>query len=169
MHERAGAEWAIPTKWFVVFHKTTTRRWIRWLACGRYKHVSLFGYAEAAAAWVLYDVGLERTEIAVIPDRFFDGVMARHIADADVIEMEATKGARLRFGGHYCVPAVGHVLGLRVCALRPDALYRHCLANGGKLIGDHAHESPQSPEAVASGKEAGEIANGADRSPAFGG
>lgn len=158
MHYRAGFEWAIPEKWYVVFHKRTTRRWISWLAFGHYKHVSLFGYAEVAGAWVLLDVALERTQIAVIPDRLFDGVAAQHLIDADVVEMDARIGASIRLGGHYCVPAVAHALGLRGCALRPDALYRQCLANGGRPIGDHAHESTQRPEALHSGEQAGEEA-----------
>ena len=156
MHECIDYRWAAPDKWFVVFHKRATRRWINWLAMGRYKHVSAFGFCEVASAWVLIDATLRRTELVVVPDRLMTATMAKLIGDADVVEIEPQdRGWPLI--GLFCVSTIRHVLGLPGCALRPDALYRQCLANGGRILSGEHHGSQRAEgqqEAAPAGAEA---------------
>lgn len=139
MRESLDLGYLMPGKWYVVFHRRATTWWVNWLALGRYKHVSAFGYAEVAGVWVILDYHLRRTKLVVVPDRLYDVVLPGHILDSDVIAMEPRSEAWPAIG--CCASSVAHLIGLRGCALRPDALFRHCLANGGILLGGVTDEN----------------------------
>lgn len=126
-----------PKDWFVVFQENTPKWWIRWLARGRFKHVSVFGVVERANSWVFYDFNLDRARVYVVPNHEADIAIGHFIDDATVVRMARPIGREAEVNlrpGWWCVPAVAHILGLRSCALRPDTLFRQCLAQGGEII-----------------------------------
>jgi hypothetical protein len=126
-----------PTEWMVVFHRESGRRWVKWLAFGRYQHVSAFAQVKSAGIWLFYEVMVGRTEVMAVPDAKADPLLALYARKGCIVRMKAPipadDGIKVK-PGLWCVPAVAHLLGLRTCALRPDALLRHCLANGGTIV-----------------------------------
>lgn len=139
-----------PADWYVVFDPFTRRRWLHWLALGKYKHVSCFGFIERAQSWVFFDFHLDRSRILVVGDHEADILIGEYSHRKTVVRMAKPLGQELKINmavGAWCVPAVAHIIGLPTCALRPDALFRQCLANGGEIMGREEH-----------GNEAGEAA-----------
>ena len=136
-----------PTDWYVVFDPWSPQRWIRWLAWGRYKHVACFGFISRAQTWVFYDFHLDRSRIFVVGDHEADILIGHYSTGKTVVRMAKPLGrefeVNLALGG-WCVPAVAHIVGLRTCALRPDALFRQCLANGGEIMGREEHGNEES-------------------------
>lgn len=149
-----------PDTWNVCFHRTAASRLWGWLACGKYKHVSAFAFIPGSRHWLLYDVHFEGTRLAILPDTpaAFQ-VIEAIISDCDVIRITRQTG-RAHFVrlGFWCVPAVKHLLGLRSSALRPDALFRHLLRDGGEIIGQAgsaANPARPAVRAAAAGSGAG--------------
>lgn len=129
---RIGVE---PAMWFLIFETRAPKRWLHWLAMGRFKHVSALGWLQDQRAWVHYDVCLGRTRISVMPDCL--GASDRIAAlreEAVTLAMEGGRepGRWLRLG-FWCVPAVAHLVGIKGTPLRPDALYRMALAQGAAV------------------------------------
>jgi hypothetical protein len=126
-----------PSNWFVTFHELSERRWVNWLSWGRYKHVSAFGYCAMAQCWVFVDVLASRMRVRLASDDLADRLIAAESASGMVLKMPPVdvdrKPLRLK-PLLYCVPATAHLLGLPMGALRPDALFRQCLAHGGKPV-----------------------------------
>lgn len=151
-----------PKDWFVVFTEESDKWWIRWLARGRFKHVSCFGYVERAYSWVFYDFYLDRARISVVNDHEANALIGHYSSSGTVVRMARPIGREAEVNlrsGWWCVPAVAHIIGLKSCALRPDALFRQCLANGGEIIGErHESENARRPgtEAAAGSRGAGE-------------
>ncbi|MCC7047195.1 MAG: hypothetical protein IT562_10820 [Alphaproteobacteria bacterium] len=130
---------AEPQYWTLVFNRTTTHRWARMLACGRYKHVSAYAFLPAFRQWLFFDVHPHRTQIIVASDgRAALALIAERSQDADLMRIRVQNGRSVLGGrvGFYCVPAVKHLIGLRSGALRPDALWRDCLKAGGEPAQD---------------------------------
>lgn len=126
----------IPPVWIVVFCRNTQTRWVRWLALGRYKHVRAYAYLPAMRAWIFYDVSLSITGIYAAPDdAAAEAYIGKFTADADLISIRPAPSSGLRLAPFSCVSAIKHLIGLRSGALRPDALFRDCLAAGGELLG----------------------------------
>lgn len=128
-----------PDVWVLVFHRRALNRWLSMAAMGRFKHVSAFGWVAELRVWLLYEPGLRRTQIAVLPDT--PAAKAELLALVDngvMVRMPVRQHMRLfRRLGFFCTTQAAHLVGLRSGALRPDRLFRHCMANGGVLI-DHA-------------------------------
>jgi len=128
-----------PAAWVLVFSRTSKTWWVRWLAWGRYQHVKAFAFVPAVNVYVFYDWALDRQGIVVAPnnDETVKGYLAEFIDGCDLISAPLRVAARPRvqFGFLYCVPAIKHLIGLRSRALRPDRLWRDCLAAGGTTIG----------------------------------
>ncbi|EHK77699.1 hypothetical protein SM0020_12265 [Sinorhizobium meliloti CCNWSX0020] len=126
-----------PKDWFAVFHENTSKWWIRWLARGRFKHVSVFGVVPRSNAWIFYEFSLDRARVYVVPDYDSGPVIGNFVGSGTVVRMARPIGREtemnLRPGG-WCVPAVAHILGIRGSALRPDTLFRQCLAQGGEIV-----------------------------------
>ncbi len=124
-----------PDTWTLVFNREAATWWASWLALGRYKHVRAYAYVPFLHVWVFYDVNLAGTDIVIAADGEPASKMIESwIENADLLQMKRQGGARMRALpplGAWCVPAVKRLLGLQCVALRPDALYRHCLRNGG--------------------------------------
>lgn len=132
-----------PEHWFVTFHERSDRWWVNWFAGRRFKHVTAFGYVASAHVWVFMDVLASRMRIRVVDDRFSDGLLAEQTLSGVVVKMppKVIDFAEIRLKwGFWCVPAVAHLTGMGASALRPDALYRQCLANGGEIVRRDGHE-----------------------------
>lgn len=139
-----------PTEWFVVFHRKSGRKWVKWLSRGRYEHVSAFAQVKKAGVWLFFEVMAGRTEILAVPDDQADALLGFYSERGLIVRMMAPIPAdnRLKLKpGFWCVPAVAHLLGLRTCALRPDRLLRDCLANGGTIVVSDDDEIRRGPGA----------------------
>lgn len=127
-----------PKDWYVVFDPVASAKWIDWLACGRFKHVSCFGFVERAQTWVFFDFQLDRSRLYVVGNHEADILIGAYSTGKTVVRMATPlipDYSKNWTTGLWCVPAVAHILGLKTCALRPDALFRQCLAQGGEIIG----------------------------------
>jgi len=144
-----------PAEWFVVFHRESVRPWVRFLAWGRYRHVSAFGRVPWSGDWVFYDFLTARTRVLTVPDEKSNLFLAHYSKLGKIVRMPAPDpddvGVKLKLG-LWCVTAVAHLLGLRTCALRPDTLLRHCLANGGTIVVDDFDETQRRPGTESSGR-----------------
>jgi len=134
--------------WYVVFHEKTSLRWLWWI--GRFKHVSAFTYVAGFRMWEVYDVQNHRTRILRFShDEWIKRSFRVWTADAAVVkiscrEVECTRiASRFLF---FCGPAIKHLIGLSCLAVRPDAIYRECLRNGGELLGPKDAEHSGRPE-----------------------
>lgn len=133
-----------PKEWFVVFAEDSPKWWIRWLACGRFKHVSCFGKVERSGSWVFYDFHLDRAHVFVVGDWEADRLIGHYAGMGTVVRfprlLADDRPINLR-PGLWCVPAIAHILGIRSCALRPDALFRQILARGGEIVGSEGQSN----------------------------
>lgn len=126
-----------PKDWYVVFHPTSPKWWIRWLAFGRFKHVSCFGFVERAQSWAFFEFHLDRTRIMIVGDHEADILIGNFIEGNTIVRLAKPLGQDLNVNmaaGAWCVPAVAHIVGVKTCTLRPDAFFRQCLAKGGELM-----------------------------------
>ncbi len=124
-----------PQSWTLVFSRVAFTRWAGWLAFGRYKHVRAYAYVPFLHVWIFYDVHLRGVDLFVAAD----GQPALNVirvwtqnADLLIVPRETSPQVSVTFG--FCVPAMKRLLGIRCGALRPDALYRHCIRNGCATI-----------------------------------
>lgn len=125
-----------PSEWFVVFHTKAMNRVFSALACGRFKHVSALGYCAGFKAWLLFDPQWSGLRITLHSHDAMRKFFADYSRGCAVVKIaRSTDAMRLSSRlGFYCVPAIKQLLGLRSGALRPSALYRQLLRNGGVLI-----------------------------------
>lgn len=141
-----------PRRWTVVFHRKAANRFFSLIAMGHFKHVSAFAWAPEMRVWIIYDVGFDRSRIAVLPDTEASKLLLqRIIAGNCIVTMEARggNGTPFRFG-LFCTTAIKHLLGLGGSALRPDALFRLCVREGGTVSDDENHNRSSSTNATAS-------------------
>lgn len=109
------------------------RRWF-WqrLVGGRFGHVFAFGFDARLNVWLIYDTAAEATLLRALPRSHVDSLVVGVFAmGGEILRCRVRPQARFRprvFAT--CVTAVGHLLGLRRCAVRPDGLYRMVLADG---------------------------------------
>lgn len=125
-----------PTMWFLIFTPIAKQWWLRWLAMGRFKHVMALGWVPDQRVWVVYEVSVTRTRIAVLPESTGAAEMIADLRDGCETVAMVADGAASRWAtpGFWCVPAMAHLVGLRSRPWRPDALYRACLAQGGSVV-----------------------------------
>jgi hypothetical protein len=127
-----------PSRWTIVFHRKAANRWFSLIAMGHFKHVSAFAWIPELRIWVVYDVGFRRTRIVVLPDNDASKAQLGAIIRGNaIVTMDVREGAApfFRFG-LLCTTAIKHLIGLNCSPLRPDALFRHCIAQGGALSDD---------------------------------
>lgn len=124
-----------PTRWLLAFSHRSTSRFINAIP-GRYKHVMAMGYVEELNTWLFFDVRLGHTNLYAARGDHALRLMAHYSQDADLLGIPARHRATpaLRCG-FWCVPSVKHLVGIRGGALRPDALWRDCVAQGATIIG----------------------------------
>jgi hypothetical protein len=136
-----------PLQWNVVFHRKAKSWWSSSIAMGHFKHVSAFAYLQGLRGWVLFDVQFSKLRIVVLPDnQESQAILSQVMSGNAVVEMVRREGGGVRFFrvGFFCTIAIKHLLGLPGGALRPDRLYRDCLAHGGQLIHDTRSATPDS-------------------------
>lgn len=123
-----------PESWTLVFNREAATWWVGWLAFGRYKHVRAYAYVPFLHVWVFIDTHLGGSDVIVTADgEPAQRQIAAWIVNADLIRMRRHLPARRYLTPpFYCVGAVKRLLGLNCGALRPDALYRYCLAHGAE-------------------------------------
>ena len=156
-----------PVEWFVVFHTRSSIRWLSFLACGKFKHVSAFGYYPGFKAWLVYDVAMSGTSLIMLSHERAKEVLPVYTNDCTVVKIARNSApvglslaSRLLF---HCTPAIGNLVGLPcVALLNPNHLYRHLLRNGGIVVYDAKH--PANPGRSELGDRA---AAGAERSRQF--
>lgn len=131
-----GWEGLTPQRWMLLFHRRAKTEWInRWLP-GRWKHVSALGYFAETQCWVWYTFNLRQTWIVAWPSTR-DDLLVRVLGQADVLSIAPNRdAARPVLAAWTCVGAMKHLIGLRCGALRPDTLWRDCLAAGAKVVND---------------------------------
>lgn len=141
--------WAgTPQQWIIVFDRSCKTQWVNRMPIGKYKHVRAFGYVAEAQAWIFYDVSLYDTSIFLACDAHAKALIKAWLADADAIGMPALPPRRAAPRlGFWCVQAVKHLIGLRSGALRPDTLWRDCLANGGEIVANGLTQPTAAPGA----------------------
>lgn len=129
-----------PTVWIVAFCGGGRRHWWDVFTRPGFPHVLACGYDPARAVWLVYEVSLAGTALALLDGAALDRLIAALRRDgearflrwpAHAVRPEAGRPAVCRLG-FYCVPAVAHLLGLRCRALSPLGLYRHLLAAGAQ-------------------------------------
>lgn len=131
--DRIGVE---PAMWFVVFTEKPHSWWVDLLAWGRFKHALALGWLPDQYSWLLYEVSIGRTRVALLPDcagsdELIAGLRKGNVTLAMKPGAEHAPWARL---GFWCVPAMAHLLGIKGQPLRPDALYRACLEQGAEVV-----------------------------------
>lgn len=132
-----------PERWTVVFHRSAQNWFFSVIAMGHFKHVSAFAWLPDLQVWLVYDVAFRRTRIVVLPDTpESKALLGRVIRGNAIVTMRRRDDALPIFRvGLFCTTAIKHLIGLRSGALRPDALFRSCLRNGGELSDDASQGS----------------------------
>ena len=125
-----------PNEWFIVFHPKARTRWISWLACGKFKHVSAFAYCPGFRVWLIYDAQWSGMRLFLVSAAAAKAMLGKYTACCAIVKFTPWRHpmpltSRLAY---YCVPAIKHLLGVRCASWRPDGLYVHLLRNGGQLI-----------------------------------
>ena len=126
----------IVPNWTLVFCKNPGRWWVRLLGWGRYNHVKAFAYLPTMRAWLFYDVKFHGTRLMLAheDDPGTRAFLHDYLNNCDTIEMPRLP-VRKRSGpqpGFWCTLAMKHLIAISTSALRPDRLWRDCLAAGGK-------------------------------------
>ena len=126
----------IEPNWTLVFCKNQGPWWVRLLAWGRYHHVKAIAYVPSMRAWLCYDVKFNGTRLMLaLEDEPGTAAFLRgYLDNADTIAMPqlATPKRSAPQLGFWCTIAMKHLVGIRSRALRPDRLWRDCIAAGGK-------------------------------------
>lgn len=139
-----------PLSWLVLFQTRTGYRWLDRLVLGRFKHVMAMGWVEATRTWLFYEVSFARTRVMVLPEDVGTELVAQKIvADPGAVVLRVPvnlDGCGIGRMGFWCVPAVKHLLGMRSGALRPDRLWRDCIASAGEIVYDAARTAALSAE-----------------------
>jgi hypothetical protein len=154
--EPVGA--AEPAEWFVVFHPDASSRWLSALAMGHFKHVSAFTYVPVGDCWLFLDAEWTGLRIVHASHEIARQQIARYAAHCSIVKCRRADAPMRLWGraGFTCVSAVKQLLRVKTWSLRPDALYRHLLADGGERfngIPETAGDSSRSD--VGAGADAG--------------
>jgi hypothetical protein len=126
----------IQPSWILVFCKNPGRWWVRLLAWGRYHHVKAIAHLPRMRGWLIYDVKFNGTRLmfAHEDDPATGAFLRDYLDNTDTIAMPRVPMPRRRFPqlGFWCTIAMRHLVGIRSRALRPDRLWRDCVAAGGR-------------------------------------
>lgn len=128
-----------PAVWYLFFATRSATWFANWFALGRHKHVCALGFVAEVEVWVLYDVQMGRTQIAhANKDGFAELCALAETGEPDVIAIKPLGHRRFFPPAFFCTTAIKHLIGLNSSALRPTAVFRECLRNGGRLINEQA-------------------------------
>ena len=127
-----------PAIWQVAFFRDEPLYWFdRFLHRG-FMHVMCFGYSTPAKAWIVYDPALDGVDLRAIPHgeamaKFYQDLIENR---ATIIRVRTGDGVapwRHRFF-FTCVTGVKQIVRSRSGALRPLALLRDLIAEGGEIV-----------------------------------
>jgi hypothetical protein len=125
----------IEPHWTLLFSKKRGRWWVRLLAWGRYHHVKAIAYLPALRAWLLYDVRFNATRLMLArdDDPASAALLRDYLKNCDLVAMPRLPVPKrvAPHAGFWCTLAMKHLIGIRTAALRPDRLWRDCIAAGG--------------------------------------
>lgn len=124
-----------PACWQVVFSRETSRRWVRALAAGEFKHVSAYAYVPFLHVWVFYDPYVAEIIVAADGDPALAMISSR-VKNAAVVSVKSRipkNYSNLPILGH-CVPAIRRLVGISGRSLTPSGFFKECLAQGGELL-----------------------------------
>lgn len=148
----------IEPNWILLFSKKRGRWWVRLLACGRYHHVKAIAYLPAMRAWLFYDVKFNGTRLMLAPEddpgtRVF---LHDYLDSCDLVAMPRLPVPKrvAPHAGFWCTLAMKHLVGIRTGALRPDRLWRDCVAAGGRPCQSDCCESSLHESRVGEGSRA---------------
>ena len=126
----------IAPNWILLFSKKRGRWWVRLLAFGRYHHVKAIAYLPAVRSWLFYDVKFNGTRLMLAPEDSPDTTALVHdyLQGCDLVAMPRLPMPKRTapHAGFWCTLAMKHLVGISTGALRPDRLWRDCIAAGGK-------------------------------------
>lgn len=108
----------------------------RFLAPG-FRHVFMLGYVAEFGAWLLYDVRLSHTTVAIVSQAHAAALIGLAMDEGDVLTLSPqlhVKHSPLDRIGFWCVPAARHLLGVRCVALTPRGLHRYLVRMGAKSL-----------------------------------
>lgn len=135
MADKSNSTGFEPDVWLLIFRKKSDSRLVNWLSFGRFKHVLAVGWVPAQKVWLVYEVFFGCTSISVLPDDDATGHRLQAMQENSVTLAVVPRGERRCWFrlGFWCVPAIAHLVGMP-CALRPDALYRHCRRYKAEIV-----------------------------------
>lgn len=128
--------WPEVLVWNVAFLSGPRTSWWDWLTPADYRHCAAYGWCQDR--WITYDAADIRSRIMVMTDEQFDlWLYALRQRATLVIQVPTGDMAPLRARlGLWCVTALKHLTGSRSSALRPKALSRDLVRQGGKVVFD---------------------------------
>lgn len=150
-----------PENWYIVFKTKTPREWLNRVPFLRFRHVMCFGYVAAADTWVFFDTSLTNAATALVPNAAVTPYIDWVCMDAGVLKMPAGERTHYSPFGRICTAQVALICGIRCCALRPGALWRHCLRNNAEIIQEPPGHGRRTFWQKAKDYAAGQIARGA--------
>jgi hypothetical protein len=123
-----------PIRWQLCFDPEAQSR-IALMIPGRFKHVRAFGFVPVQDVWIFYDVTMAGTVLRAARNNSAaaDRLLWSWTRGCEVLGI-APQGISRLPKGFWCVTAMKHLIGLNTGALRPDALYRDCLAKGAQTL-----------------------------------
>lgn len=124
---------AQPQSWVLVFDTVATGRFLSIIPFGHYKHVRAYTYVPFLHVWLFFDPHWGGTDLIVTGKDAGPALSRAWIAAgrSDLMHVQFARGLTAPPIGGWCVPQIKRLLGIRCGALRPDALWRHCLKRGG--------------------------------------
>ena len=126
----------IEPTWTLVFCKKPGRWWVRLLAWGRFHHVKAVAYLPRLKAWLFYDVKFNGTRLLLAQEDApgTKAFLQDYLDNTDTIMMPRVPMPRRITPqlGFWCTIAMKHLVGIRSRALRPDRLWKDCIAAGGR-------------------------------------
>jgi hypothetical protein len=122
--------------WFVAFVETPAPVWWQRLLKPGFRHCLAFAWDREAARWLVLNPLFDAVILRALDDDGFAAFLAQLKARRPRVvlaRMGSARVARPRFL-MTCVSAIAAILGLRLCALTPYALYRTLVRHGAKPI-----------------------------------
>jgi len=124
-----------PPEWFLTFRRSTPTRIVSWACWGEFKHVGAFGYVPGQDLWLFFEPCLNTLECSVFPDSAADPAIRDMTAGALVVKWTPPLlPPRFWNPVNVCAVQVARLVGVRSCALRPSALLRDVLRQGGTIV-----------------------------------
>jgi hypothetical protein len=122
--------------WFVAFVETPAPVWWQRLLKPGFRHCLAFAWDREGARWLVLNPLFDAVILRALDDEGFAAFLAQLKARRPRIVLARARLARVARPRFLmtCVSAIAAILGLRLCALTPYALYRTLNRHGAKPI-----------------------------------